>query len=169
MMEILIFSILAVITVVCSVMVISQKGAVASALFLIATMVSIATLFLLLNAPFLAAIQIIVYAGAIMVLFIFVIMLLNLRRDEFGPERRKAHRFFAILFVFLLLIGMATVIEMGVFSSKPEETVVQATTPAGVEPLAQLLFTKYLFPFELASILLLVAIVGAIIMAKRRL
>jgi NADH-quinone oxidoreductase subunit J len=168
-MEILIFSILAVVSVVCSVMVISQKGAVASALFLIATMVSIAILFLLLNAPFLAAIQIIVYAGAIMVLFIFVIMLLNLRKDEFGPERRKAQRFFAILFVFLLVIGIITVIEMGVFGSKPEETVIEAAVPAGVEPLAQLLFTKYLFPFELASILLLVAIVGAIVMAKRRL
>jgi len=132
-------------------------------------MVSIAILFLLLNAAFLATIQIIVYAGAIMVLFIFVIMLLNLRRDEFGPERRKAQRFFAILFVFLLLIGIATVIEVGVFGFRSAETVSGATIPAGVEPLAQLLFTKYLLPFELASILLLVAIVGAIVMAKRRL
>ena len=168
-MEILIFSILAVVAVVCSILVISQKSAVASALFLIATMVSLAILFLMLNAPFLAAIQIIVYAGAIMVLFLFVIMLLNLRRDEFGPEKRKAQRFFAILFVFLLLIGMVTIIEMGVFGFKPAEVVSEATAPAGVEPLAQLLFTKYLLPFELASVLLLVAIVGAIVMAKRRL
>ena len=168
-MEILIFAILAVIAVVCAIMVISQKSAVASALFLIATMLSIAILFLLLNAPFLAAIQIIVYAGAIMVLFIFVIMLLNLRRDEFGPERRKAQRFFAILFVFLLLIGLATIIQVGGFGLKSAEEVSDVTTPAGVEPLAQLLFTKYLLPFELASILLLVAIVGAVVMAKRRL
>ena len=168
-MEILIFSILAVIAVVCSILVISQKSAVASALFLIATMVSLAILFLMLNASFLAAIQIIVYAGAIMVLFLFVIMLLNLRRDEFGPEKRKAQRFFAILFVFLLLIGIATIIEVGVFSFKSAKDVSEASVPAGVEPLAQLLFTKYLLPFELASILLLVAIVGAIVMAKRRL
>ena len=168
-MELLIFSILAVVTVVCSIMVISQKSPVASALFLIATMVSLAILFLMLDAAFLATIQIIVYAGAIMVLFLFVIMLLNLRRDEFGPEKRKAQRFFAILFVFLLLIGIVTVIEVGVFSFKPAEAVTEATTPAGVEPLAQLLFTKYLLPFELASILLLVAIVGAVVMAKRRL
>jgi NADH-quinone oxidoreductase subunit J len=168
-MEILIFAILAVIAVVCAIMVISQRSAVASALFLIATMLSIAILFLLLNAPFLAAIQIIVYAGAIMVLFIFVIMLLNLRRDEFGPERRKAQRFFAILFVFLLLIGLATIIQVGGFGFKSAEEVSDVTAPAGVEPLAQLLFTKYLFPFELASILLLVAIVGAVVMAKRRL
>ncbi|MGB2806031.1 MAG: NADH-quinone oxidoreductase subunit J [Candidatus Zixiibacteriota bacterium] len=168
-MEILIFAILAVIAVVCAILVISQRSPVASALFLIATMVSIAILFLLLNAPFLTAIQIIVYAGAIMVLFIFVIMLLNLRRDEFGPERRKAQRFFAILFVFLLLIGLATIIQVGAFGLKSAEEVSDVTTPAGVEPLAELLFTKYLFPFELASILLLVAIVGAVVMAKRRL
>ncbi|MCK4404386.1 MAG: NADH-quinone oxidoreductase subunit J [candidate division Zixibacteria bacterium] len=168
-MELLIFSILALVAVVCSILVISQRSPVASALFLIATMVSLAILFLMLNAAFLATIQIIVYAGAIMVLFLFVIMLLNLRRDEFGPERRKAQRFFAILFVFLLLIGITTVIEVGVFGVKPAETVSEATIPAGVEPLAQLLFTKYLLPFELASVLLLVAIVGAIVMAKRRL
>ncbi len=168
-MEILIFSIVAVVAVACSILVISQRSPVASALFLIATMASLAILFLLLNAPFLAAIQIIVYAGAIMVLFLFVIMLLNLRRDEFGPEKRKAQRFFAILFVFLLLIGMATVIEVGVFGSKSAEDVSESAIPAGVEPLAQLLFTKYLFPFELASVLLLVAIVGAIVMAKRKL
>ena len=168
-MEILIFSILAVVAVACSILVISQRNPVASALFLIATMVCLAILFVLLNAAFLAMIQIIVYAGAIMVLFLFVIMLLNLRRDEFGPEKRRAQRFFAILFVFLLLIGMATVIEVGVFGFKSAQDVPETTVPAGVEPLAQLLFTKYLLPFELASILLLVAIVGAIVMAKRRL
>jgi NADH-quinone oxidoreductase subunit J len=168
-MEILIFIILATVAVSCSVMVISQRSAVYSALFLIATMVTLALLFLMLNSPFLAAVQVIVYAGAIMVLFIFVIMLLNLRKDEFGPEKRRAQRFFGIFFVFLLLVGIATVIEWGMSGSEPAEAVSASTPPAGVEPLAQLLFTKYLLPFELASILLLVAIVGAIIMAKRKL
>lgn len=168
-MEILIFAILAVIAVACSILVISQRSAVSSALFLIATMVSIAILFLLLNAPFLAAIQIIVYAGAIMVLFIFVIMLLNLRRDEFGPERRRAQRFFGVLLVFLLLVGLTTIIQVVGSTFRLAEEAPAATAPAGVEPLAQLLFTRYLFPFELASILLLVAIVGAVVMAKRRL
>ncbi len=168
-MEILIFSIVALIAVICSVQVIISRNPVNSALFLIATMVSLAILFILLNAPFLATIQIIVYAGAIMVLFLFVIMLLNLRRDEFGPERRRAQRFFAILFSFLLLIGITTVLTVGTFNSKKVESGWSITIPAGVEPLAQLLFTKYLFPFELASVLLLVAIVGAVIMAKRKL
>lgn len=168
-MEIVIFIILAIVAVSCSIMVISQRSAVSSAIFLIATMMTLALLFLLLNSPFLAAVQVIVYAGAIMVLFLFVIMLLNLRRDEFGPEKRKAQRFFGILFVFLLLIGIATIIEWGMSGFESAQTISASTAPAGVEPLAQLLFTNYLLPFELASILLLVAIVGAIVMAKRRL
>ena len=168
-MELVIFVILAAIAVSCSVMVISQKSAVSSALFLIATMVSLAILFLLLNSPFLAVIQVIVYAGAIMVLFLFVIMLLNLRKDEFGPEKRRAQRFFGILFVFLFLIGIATVIQLGVIGTESSGDMGEVTVPAGIQPLAHMLFTKYLFPFELASVLLLVAIVGAIVMAKRKL
>jgi NADH-quinone oxidoreductase subunit J len=168
-MEFVIFCIMALVSVVCAILVISHRNPVASALFLIATMVSLAILFLTLNAPFLAAIQIIVYAGAIMVLFLFVIMLLNLRRDEFGPERRKAQRFFAILFGFLFLILVATAIDVGLSTLRHPEVPTEGLAPAGVEPLAELLFTKYLFPFELASVLLLVAIVGAIVMAKRKL
>ena len=168
-MEIVVFSIMAIVATVCAILVISHRNPVASALFLIATMVSLAILFLALNAPFLAAIQIIVYAGAIMVLFLFVIMLLNLRRDEFGPERRRAQRFFGILFGFLLLILMATAVDVGLSGLERHEVEAESLVPAGVESLAEVLFTKYLFPFELASILLLVAIVGAVVMAKRRL
>lgn len=168
-MELVIFSIMSVVATVCAIAVISHRNPVASALFLIAVMVSLAVLFLTLNAPFLAAIQIIVYAGAIMVLFLFVIMLLNLRRDEFGPEKRKAQRFFGIIFGFLFLILIATAIDFGLSSIGQPEVSVEKLAPAGVEPLAELLFTKYLFPFELASILLLVAIVGTIVMAKRKL
>jgi NADH-quinone oxidoreductase subunit J len=168
-MEIVVFSLMALVATVCAIFVISHRNPVVSALFLIATMVSLAILFLTLNAPFLAAIQIIVYAGAIMVLFLFVIMLLNLRRDEFGPERRRAQRFFAILFGFLFLILIATAIDVGLSTIGHSEVPAKEFAPAGVEPLAELLFTKYLFPFELASVLLLVAIVGAIVMAKRKL
>jgi NADH-quinone oxidoreductase subunit J len=167
--EILIFAIVALIAVICSFLVIVSRNPINSALSLIATMISLAILFLLLNAPFLATIQVIVYAGAIMVLFLFVIMLLNLSKDEFGLDRKRAQRLFAILFCFLLLIGITTVLSAGKFGSGTGESVSGIATPAGVEPLARLLFTKYLLPFELASVLLLVAIVGAIVMAKRRL
>ena len=98
-----------------------------------------------------------------------IALLLNLRKDEFGAERRKAQRFFAILLVFLLLTGLATIIELGTLGLTSTGEISQPSAPAGPEPLAQLLYTKYLFPFELASILLLVAIVGAVVMAKRRL
>jgi len=168
-MEYLIFSIMAIVATVCAILVISHRNPVVSALFLIATMVSLAILFLALNAPFLAAIQIIVYAGAIMVLFLFVIMLLNLRKDEFGPERRRAQRFFAVLFGFLFLILLATAIDVGLSSFGQREVAAESLSPAGVENLAQVLFTEFLFPFELASVLLLIAIVGAIVMAKRKL
>ncbi len=168
-MEIVVFSIMAIVATVCAILVISHRNPVASALFLIATMVSLAILFLALNAPFLAAIQIIVYAGAIMVLFLFVIMLLNLRRDEFGPERRRGQKFFGILFGFLFLILIATAVDVGLSGLARHEAEAESLAPAGVESLAEVLFTKYLFPFELASILLLVAIVGAIVMAKRKL
>jgi NADH-quinone oxidoreductase subunit J len=168
-MEFVVFFIMALVATVCAILVISHKNPVASALFLIATMVSLAILFLNLNAPFLAAIQIIVYAGAIMVLFLFVIMLLNLRKDEFGPEKRRAQRLFAILFGFLFLTLVATAINVGLCMLGHPKVPTQRLAPAGVESLAELLFTKYLFPFELASVLLLVAIVGAIVMAKRRL
>jgi NADH-quinone oxidoreductase subunit J len=168
-MEFVIFFIMAIVSTVCAIFVISHRNPVSSALFLIATMVSLAILYLALNAPFLAVIQIIVYAGAIMVLFLFVIMLLNLRKDEFGPERRKAQRFFAILFSFLFLILVATAIDVGLSTVGQPEASTMKFAPAGVEMLAELLFTKYLFPFELASVLLLVAIVGAVVMAKRKL
>jgi len=168
-MEYLIFFIMAIVATVCAILVISHPNPVVSALFLIATMVSLAILFLALNAPFLAAIQIIVYAGAIMVLFLFVIMLLNLRKDEFGPERRRAQRFFGILFGFLFLILIATAIDVGLSSFGQREVPAEGLSPAGVENLAQVLYTEFLFPFELASVLLLIAIVGAIVMAKRKL
>jgi NADH-quinone oxidoreductase subunit J len=160
---------MAIVSTVCAIFVISHRNPVSSALFLIATMVSLAILYLTLNAPFLAVIQIIVYAGAIMVLFLFVIMLLNLRKDEFGPERKKAQRFFAILFGFLFLILVTTAIDVGLSPVGGSEVSTTKLVPAGVESLAELLFTKYLFPFELASVLLLVAIVGAVVMAKRKL
>lgn len=167
-MELVIFLITAIILVVTAILVVVQRNPVASALFLIAALCAQAVLYLLLKAPFLAVVQIIVYAGAIMVLFLFVIMLLNLRKDEFGPERRKAQRFFGVLFAIILLIEIGAVVKLSLRGL--------STVSRGVEPefgsahaVGKLLFTDFLFPFEVTSVLLLVAIVGAIVMAKRRL
>jgi len=167
-MEFLIFLITAIVLVVTAVLVIVQRNPVASALFLIAALCAQAVLYLLLKAPFLAVIQIIVYAGAIMVLFLFVIMLLNLRRDEFGPERRKLQKFFGILFAVILFIEIGALVKLSL-TGLPSAS--KGLDPAfgGAHAVGKLLFTDYLFPFEVTSVLLLVAIVGAIVMAKRKL
>lgn len=167
-MEFLIFLITAIVLVVTAVLVIVQRNPVASALFLIAALCAQAVLYLLLKAPFLAVIQIIVYAGAIMVLFLFVIMLLNLRRDEFGPERRKLQKFFGILFAVILFIEIGTLVKLSL-TGLPSAS--KGLDPAfgDAHAVGKLLFTDYLFPFEVTSVLLLVAIVGAIVMAKRKL
>jgi len=167
-MQFFIFLIVAIILVVASILVIVQRNPVVSALFLIAALCAQAILYLLLNATFLAVIQIIVYAGAIMVLFLFVIMFLNLRKDEFGVEKRKAQRFFGILFAVLLLVELGVVIKIGL-SKIPSKDISLDPDFGGVQSIGKALFTDYLLPFELTSVLLLVAMVGAIVLAKKKL
>jgi NADH-quinone oxidoreductase subunit J len=140
---------------------------VTSAMFLVLTIVSLAGLFVLLHAYFLAAVQILVYAGAVMVLFLFVIMLLDLKTEE---RRRLKGVMAKCLFVFGL--GAVGVIALVFFKSlstsglraQPESTLDGTTVDLG-----KLLFTNYLLPFEIVSILLLVAMVGAILLSKREL
>lgn len=167
-MQFFIFLIVSIILVVASILVIVQRNPVVSALFLIAALCAQAILYLLLNATFLAVIQIIVYAGAIMVLFLFVIMFLNLRKDEFGVEKRKAQRFFGILFAVLLLVELGVVIKIGL-SKIPSKDISLDPDFGGVQSIGKALFTDYLLPFELTSVLLLVAMVGAIVLAKKKL
>jgi NADH-quinone oxidoreductase subunit J len=165
-MELVIFLILAIILVIAAILVIAQRNPVASALFLILALCTQALLYVLLRATFLAIIQIIVYAGAIMVLFLFVIMLLNLRGDEFGPEKKRTQRFFAILFGILLLIeiGVGLKLSLSGLPAKPE---LLSPEYGSAFSIGKALFTDYLFPFEVTSILLLVAMVGAIVLAKK--
>lgn len=165
-MEMFFFIILGLIAVVSALAVILQRNPVYSALALIVTLGSIAALFILLKAFFLAFVQVIVYAGAIMVLFIFVIMLLNLRKDEFGPEKRKFQRLFALIFSVFFLIELFIIVRYGVFV-KPGEALSLPADFGSPQALGRLLFTDYLLPFEIASILLLIAMVGAIFLARR--
>lgn len=134
-----------------------------SALFLVWTLFCVAAIYLMLGAEFLAIIQIIVYAGAIMVLFLFIIMLLNLRRDEFGPDPMPNQWTLGLIFSSLLAIALVTAAGASValrFSGDP-------LTLTPISDLARLLFTKYLIAFELASVILLIAMVGVIVLAKR--
>jgi NADH-quinone oxidoreductase subunit J len=131
------------------------------ALFLVANLFCVAVLYLMLHAEFLALAQVIVYAGAIMVLFIFAIMLLIPGRAEAGPDPLARARRLALPLAAVL--GLAVVLVAG-RTGGPSPGV----PPGGSGAIGRLLFTDYLFPFEVTSLLLLAALVGALTLAKRR-
>jgi len=165
--ELLIFVIAAVISVGCCLLVITQKSPVKAVIFLMMAFVAQAILFVQLGGLFVAALQIIIYAGAILVLFLFIIMLLNLRKDEFGPDEHSSQRWVAFAFAGLLGIEIILIASKGTGQGDKASTI-----PAdfgSVESIGELLFTKYLLPFEATSILLMAAIIGAVVLAKRKL
>ncbi|HTD69431.1 MAG TPA: NADH-quinone oxidoreductase subunit J [Gemmatimonadales bacterium] len=149
---------------------ITRRSPVASALWLVVTLFSLAALFVLLDAQFIAVLQVLVYAGAIMVLFLFVIMLLNLGRP--GPTDLKGP---VGLGVGVLLAGLLLVQLLALRQAAPglalaPGAVARAAAEQGMVPaVARPLFGAYLVPFEITSILLLAAIVGAVVLAKRKL
>jgi NADH-quinone oxidoreductase subunit J len=168
-METLLFWLLAVIALVASVSMIIQRNPVYSALFLITTLLSLAGLFLLLSAQFLAVIQIIVYAGAIMVLFLFVIMLLDIRRTEDAPSRVKLQKSLGLLLGVIFFVETVLVLRSGVISDmEAVATSLPAEDFGTALALGRALFTSYLFPLQLAAVLLFVALIGAIVLSKRR-
>jgi len=146
-------------------LVIVQRHAVYAALFLIITMGSLAGLYVLLEAHFVWAVQVLVYAGAIMVLFLFVIMLLNLPREDVPWAPRDLRRIvLAASLSVVLLIELALVIGLRTAPAKePALSLGFGTT----EMVGRLLFTKFLFPFEITSVILLIAIVGAMVLAQK--
>jgi NADH-quinone oxidoreductase subunit J len=169
MVETALFTILAVVTVITAILVIVQRNPVASAISLIITLFSLAGIYLLLNAQFIAVIQVLVYAGAIMVLFLFVIMLLNLEREKKIITRHRMQKVFGVFLGIILLaqIGMvfnSVLLEGSKGTFPPEKVAALGNT----QVVARLLFTDYLLPFEITSVLLLVAIIGAIVLAKRQ-
>lgn len=170
MLEGLLFIVLGLIAVVCAICVIFQKNPIYSAVYLIQTMIALAVLYVLLHAQFIAAIQIMVYAGAIMVLFIFVIMLLNLsKRDEEAGEGKlflqkpSAIILGIVLFVMIGVVTLKSVLQ----GTKGEYTPENINSIGNTQLVGKLLFTDYVFPFEIASILLFVAILGAIVLTKK--
>ena len=169
-METILFYGLAAIMVVSSLMVILRKNPVHSALFLVLTFLCLAGLYLLLNAQFIAAIQVIVYAGAIMVLFIFVIMLLNLESEVASKSGHGLQKFWAMVISIVLAISFISIMTVKVFTGEKgifsPETV---NTAGNSEVIGRLLFTEFLLPFEITSVLLLAAIIGAIVLAKKKL
>ena len=164
-MEWAIFAFTAFVSIACAVAMILSSNAVHSALFLVLNFSAVAVLYLLLEAPFLAMIQITVYAGAIMVLFLFVIMLLGSERGVVEPDRITWQRPLAIL-LGLVLLGEATFVlfSRGVVAAAPRATEGEIGTPRAI---AEALFTTYLLPFEITSVLLLVALIGAVVLTLK--
>ena len=162
-MDALLFMVFAAIAVVCGISLVIQKHPIASALSLVGVMAALAALYLLLGGEFIAAAQLVVYAGAIMVLFVFVIMLLNAGTEKKG-KRLMAH--YADLPALLLFLG---IIASLIANRMPgaERVVFGNFTKGGPLEIGRALFTTYLLPFELTSILILVAILGAIVLARK--
>ncbi len=163
-----IFAYLAAAIVILSILVITRNNPVHSVITMLVLFFHIAALYLTLNAEFLAAIQVIVYAGAIMVLFLFVILLLNLReemavRRYVGPWPLGLLAALGLLFMILLSLQSFVVGPKGQVTA----SVIKAGTHTKV--LGKILFTEYLFPFEVVSVILLIAIIGAIVLAKKKL
>jgi NADH-quinone oxidoreductase subunit J len=166
------------VAVLAALLCVTRKSPVASALWLVVTMSALAAIYVLLDAQFIAAIQILVYAGAIMVLFLFVIMLLNLGQRGPADMRGWVGRGVAVLF------GAGLVLQLGILGRVVRSQGFGSQTaafplPAGelerlqqargaVGMLAEPLFRQYLVPFEVTSVLLLAAIVGAVVLAKRK-
>jgi NADH-quinone oxidoreductase subunit J len=154
-----------------AVLVVSTKDTVHSVLFLVLDFLFVASLYVLLGAPFLAVIQVLVYAGGIVVLYLFVVMLVNLKRppEAHQDPHRRSRLGFGLSAVVLLEL-----VVIGVYQTVRPVTTTAVPAPAmpvtgNTEQVGWLLYTSYLIPFEIASMLLLVAMIGAIVLAKREL
>ena len=170
MLESVLFYLFAATAVISAVFVVTKKNPVSSAVSLVVTFLSLAGFYMLLNAHFIAIVQILVYAGAIMVLFLFVIMLMDLKKEEDIFSKLKAQKFFGIIFAIILVAEVFAVTKA--FTSQllskeiytPENI---AAAGGNTKAIGRLLFTDFLLPFEVTSVLLLVAIIGAVVLGKK--
>lgn len=168
MIPILFFVYFASAIVILSILVITRKNPVHSVLWMLLLFFHIASVYLFLNAEFMAAIQVIVYAGGILVLFLFVVLLLNI------TEELKTGKFIGAWtagFTFALALFVMIILSLRSFVAAPpgKYTIEMIKQESHVKALGKLLYTQYLYPFEIVSVILLIAIIGAIVLAKRRL
>jgi NADH-quinone oxidoreductase subunit J len=161
-MNALLFYIIAIIAITSALAMIFGRNATHSVLLMVVNFSMVALLYLTLGSPFLAAVQVIVYAGAIMILFLFVVMLMG---NDPGPlwEQIPVQRPLALLLTMALIAGLVPVVELA------NITAPRASTPLSDEPilLAEALFSRFALPFEVTSLILLVAMIGTIVLAKR--
>ena len=167
------FYVFAIAATFSAILVITRSNPINSAVSLLGTFAAVAALFILLNAPFIAMIQITVYAGAILVLILFTIMLLSLKEAPGGFARlTKTKQFAAAVVVVAILLGELLAI---LISDRAQPAAVAGAVPDSVlervghtQALGQLLYSKYVWPFEVVSVLLIVAIVGAVVLTRHR-
>lgn len=160
----ILFWVLSITAVLCAMMVIASKDAVHSALFLIVTFFAVAGHYFLLNAHFLAAVHIIVYAGAIMVLFLYAVMMINASKGE-ESGKKPLFKIAATLSASLLLLTLTVALKQSE-TAQPLQTDTQIGT---VESLGKVLFNEFLLPFEISALLFLSAMVGAVLLSKKQL
>ena len=161
----ILFWFLSVLAVGSAFMVVASKNPVHSILFLIITFFAISGHYILLNAQFLAIVNIIVYAGAIMVLFLFVVMLMNLNAESEPPQKNKYILFGGTIAGACLLLVLIAALKQSATSGQIVQT--NAGNVGLIENLGKLLFTDYVFPFEISSVLFLSAMIGAVVIAKK--
>jgi NADH-quinone oxidoreductase subunit J len=173
MPETIVFYLLAGLAVIASALVIGQRNPMYSVLLLIASFAALAGLYIQLDAPFVAVAQIIIYAGAIMVLFLFVVMLLNAPQedaaewDQAHPLRRPGIARFGALLAGLLVVQLAWALMRIAELEAPVGSQTDAAAVSSVRELGRVLFERHAFAFEATSILILVAMVGAVVLARK--
>jgi NADH-quinone oxidoreductase subunit J len=165
--ELIVFIVLAPLAVVTALGMVLSRNAVYSALLLVVNFFCLAGFYVLLEAQFVAAVQVIVYAGAIMVLFLFVLMLLGIGNEEVLRETIRGQRPAAIALSLGLVITIVGALLAGVFDAEPA-SLAAANEGGNVQAIGRILFTRYTFAFETAGILLVVAAVGALVLGKRQ-
>ena len=165
----IVFWVFAPVSVASAIGMLMMRNAIYAALFLIVNFFCLAVMYLLLDAAFLFAVQIVVYAGAIMVLFLFVIMLLGVDRQEPLVERLRGQRVMAIVLGTGIAIELIVAIRAGIgFATKAPANFDEAVNRGGnAEALARVLFREYFFPFEVTSVLLIVAAIAVVVLASR--
>lgn len=164
--ELTLFLILGIMAVASALAVITRKNPISATMFLVMHFVTLSGLYLSLHAQFMAAIQILVYAGAIMVLVVFVIMLLNLGREESLSDTLTSRQGLGVAGSILLGAALIMALTRSTFGGPVNDHALQNGT---VEAIGKALFTSYVFPFEMVSLILLAAAVGAVVLTKRHL
>lgn len=166
--ELIVFIVFALVAAISSIMVITRKNAIVSAVFLILNFFALAGLYLLLNAQFIAVVQVIVYAGAIMVLFLFVLMLLNEHTEVTASKSKKKLKIFGGITAALIFVQLAYLIFYQNPSADLSPVVEKSVEIGKIAYIGTKLYTEYVLPFEVAGFLLLAATIGAIVLAKKK-